>query len=69
MEWRQAASYANRLMEESSWSRTIYTYTKAALLLQLGDAMTPAERQQCNELMRYHHIKYRKICKCEMAAN
>ncbi|XP_073953356.1 tetratricopeptide repeat protein 39B-like [Choristoneura fumiferana] len=52
MEWRQAASYANRLMEESSWSRTIYTYTKAALLLQLGDAMTPAERQQCTELMR-----------------
>jgi hypothetical protein len=52
MDWRQAAFYANKLMEESSWSRTIYTYTKAALLLQLGDQLKMGERQQCNDLMR-----------------
>ncbi|XP_048004957.1 tetratricopeptide repeat protein 39B-like [Leguminivora glycinivorella] len=52
MDWRQAAVYANKLMEESSWSRTIYTYTKAALMLQLGDELKLGERQQCNDLMR-----------------
>ncbi|XP_013189458.1 tetratricopeptide repeat protein 39B [Amyelois transitella] len=52
MEWREAAVYAHKLIEDSSWSRTIYSYTKAAMLLQLGDRLTAAERQQCQELLR-----------------
>ncbi|XP_028032985.1 tetratricopeptide repeat protein 39B-like [Bombyx mandarina] len=52
MEWREAAQYATKLMDESSWSRTIYSYTKAAMLLQLGSDMTPNEKHQCNELLR-----------------
>ncbi|XP_047040838.1 tetratricopeptide repeat protein 39B-like [Helicoverpa zea] len=51
MDWREAALYANKLIEESSWSRTIYSYSKAAMLLQLND-ITSAEKQQCNDLMR-----------------
>ncbi|KAJ2954346.1 hypothetical protein O0L34_g2605 [Tuta absoluta] len=50
-EWRVAAEYANKLAEESSWSRTIYSYTRAAMLLQLP-APSAAERQQCADLMR-----------------
>ncbi|CAG9781916.1 unnamed protein product [Diatraea saccharalis] len=52
MEWRDAALYAGKLIEESSWSRTVYSYTKAAMLLQLGDKITAPERQHCNELLR-----------------
>ncbi|XP_030021632.1 tetratricopeptide repeat protein 39B [Manduca sexta] len=52
MEWREAASYANKLIEESTWSKTIYSYTRAAMLLQLGGNLTSAEKQQCNELLR-----------------
>ncbi|KAL0852117.1 hypothetical protein ABMA28_000357 [Loxostege sticticalis] len=52
MDWREAALYAGKLIEESSWSRTVYSYTRAAMLLQLGERLTAAERQQCNELLR-----------------
>lgn len=51
MEWRESALYASRLLEESTWSRTIYSYSKAAMLLQLDD-ITVAEKKQCAELMR-----------------
>lgn len=52
MDWREAGVYAGKLIEESSWSRTVYSYTKAAMLLQ-QDRLTTQERQQCNELLRY----------------
>ncbi|CAH1647647.1 unnamed protein product [Spodoptera littoralis] len=51
MDWRESALYATRLLEESTWSRTIYSYSKAAMLLQLDD-ITVAEKKQCSELMR-----------------
>lgn len=56
MEWREASLYANNLIEESSWSRTVYSYTKAAMLLQLDDQISSAERQQCIDLMRYTYF-------------
>ncbi|XP_075990891.1 tetratricopeptide repeat protein 39B-like isoform X2 [Anticarsia gemmatalis] len=52
MNWREAATYAHKLIEESSWSRTIYSYSRAALLLELGDDITPNEKLQCDNLMR-----------------
>lgn len=52
MDWREAAGYAGRLIEESSWSRTVYSYAKAALLLQLGERGTAAERRQAAELLK-----------------
>ncbi|CAH0578141.1 unnamed protein product [Chrysodeixis includens] len=51
MEWRESATYASKLIEESSWSRTIYSYSKAAMLLQLDDIGT-FEKQQANDLLR-----------------
>ncbi|KAH9627999.1 hypothetical protein HF086_017974 [Spodoptera exigua] len=57
-DWRQfhhvcfwEIMWVNRLLEESTWSRTIYSYSKAAMLLQLDD-ITVAEKKQCSELMR-----------------
>ncbi|XP_068633481.1 tetratricopeptide repeat protein 39B-like isoform X2 [Battus philenor] len=52
MDWRGAAGFAGRLIEESSWSRTVYSYAKAALLLQLGEKGTPAERRQAADLLK-----------------
>lgn len=52
VDWREAAGFANILVEESSWSKTIYSYSKAALLLQLDDVITASEKLQCNELLR-----------------
>lgn len=53
MDWREAAVYANRLIDESSWSRTVYSYTMGAMLLQLGDKIMPSEKLLCNDLMKY----------------
>lgn len=36
-EWREASMYADRLLQESRWSRAIYSYQKAAMLCMLGD--------------------------------
>ncbi|CAK1588763.1 unnamed protein product [Parnassius mnemosyne] len=52
MDWREAAGFAGRLIEESSWSRTVYSYARAALLLQLGDKATKIERRQAAELLK-----------------
>lgn len=52
MDWRESASYAGKLIDESSWSRTIYSYSRAAMLLELDD-ITPSEKQQCTDLMRW----------------
>lgn len=52
MKWREASLHANKLINESSWSKTIYTYSQAALLLQLGDnRLTSSEKQRCGQLM------------------
>lgn len=51
MEWREAASFAGKLMDQSSWSRTIYSYSKASMLLQL-DNLNTLEILQLNELIR-----------------
>lgn len=54
MEWRNASWFANKLIEESSWSRTIYSYSKAAMLLQIVD-INVYEKQQVDDLVKYVH--------------
>lgn len=53
LNWRQAAFYADNLIQQSRWSRTIYTYQKAAMLSMLEDSMTPEEKRQVEQCMRY----------------
>ncbi|KAJ8737169.1 hypothetical protein PYW07_000440 [Mythimna separata] len=51
MDWRESAAYASKLIDQSSWSKTIYSYSRAAMLLELDD-ITSSERKQCTDLMR-----------------
>ncbi|KAJ9575327.1 hypothetical protein L9F63_025722, partial [Diploptera punctata] len=51
-EWREASKYADWLFQESRWSKTIYSYQKAALLSMLGDEMSFNERTEVENLMR-----------------
>ncbi|CAH0401983.1 unnamed protein product [Chilo suppressalis] len=61
MEWHEAALYADILIEQSSWSRTMYYYIKAAMLLQLGDNLTAAKRQHCTKLLRNAALHKQRI--------
>ncbi|XP_069693865.1 tetratricopeptide repeat protein 39B-like [Periplaneta americana] len=51
-QWREASNYADRLLHESRWSRTIYSYQKAAMLSMLGDDLSLDERTEIESLMR-----------------
>ncbi|PSN57871.1 Tetratricopeptide repeat protein 39B [Blattella germanica] len=51
-EWREASKYADWLLHESRWSRTIYSYQKAAMLIMLGEDMSLDERTEVESLMR-----------------
>ncbi|KAJ0183827.1 hypothetical protein K1T71_000250 [Dendrolimus kikuchii] len=60
MDWREAAFYAQKLINESTWSRTIYSYAKAAMLLQLNIHMSKEEKLECNQLLvKAGHYKQR----------
>jgi hypothetical protein len=44
--------YADRLLRESRWSRTIYSYQKAAMLCMLDNDLTLDEKSEIESLMR-----------------
>lgn len=51
-DWRQACLYAGYLVMDSKWSRTIYSYQKASILIMLGDVLSEEEKQEVEKLMR-----------------
>lgn len=51
LDWREASLYATYLVEQSKWSRTIYSYQKAAVMLMI-DGLTLTEQQTIEHLMR-----------------
>lgn len=51
LDWRSSSQYANYLVEGSKWSRTTYSYQKAAVLLMLNDNLTDLERKEIDILM------------------
>ena len=51
-EWREASKYADWLLQESRWSRTIYSYQKAAMLSMLGEEMSLDDRSEVENLMK-----------------
>ncbi|XP_055686417.1 tetratricopeptide repeat protein 39B-like [Lutzomyia longipalpis] len=52
-QWREGLLYASNLLDHSRWSRTIYTYQKAAILMQIPEEdLTPDERRSIEFLMR-----------------
>lgn len=52
LDWREASLYAAYLLENSKWSRTIYSYQKAVILLQMSDHLSDTERISIDQLMR-----------------
>ncbi|XP_023025659.2 tetratricopeptide repeat protein 39B [Leptinotarsa decemlineata] len=50
-EWRQAIVYCDKLIENSKWSRSLYSYLKAAVLLMIDDDLTLSEVEEVNRLM------------------
>lgn len=53
LDWNEAESFAALLCEHSKWSRTIYTYQRAVVMLMRDKKhLTPAELQTIENLMR-----------------
>ncbi|XP_012063013.1 PREDICTED: tetratricopeptide repeat protein 39B-like [Atta cephalotes] len=50
-QWSNAATYATMLVNESNWSRTIYLYQKAAILLMQKPTIWSEEKQLVDNLM------------------
>ncbi|XP_029160780.1 tetratricopeptide repeat protein 39B-like [Nylanderia fulva] len=50
-QWNKAVRYATMLANESNWSRTIYLYQKAAILLMLKPSSGSEEKQLIDSLM------------------
>jgi hypothetical protein len=53
--------YADWLLNESRWSRTAYSYQKAALLCMLGNDLTLDEKAEIENLMRCSYI-FLSVC-------
>ncbi|MPC15966.1 Tetratricopeptide repeat protein 39B [Portunus trituberculatus] len=62
-EWRQfhhlcywelieGEEYADKLLQESKWSKATYAYQKASCMCMRMDELTPAEKQELSETMR-----------------
>lgn len=51
-DWEQAHRYADMLLKESKWSRTIYSYQKASVMLMRYDELTAEEKNEVHQLMR-----------------
>lgn len=53
LDWKEAEMFASLLCEHSKWSRTIYTYQRAAVMLMRDKKdLTPSELQTIENLMR-----------------
>ena len=50
-EWWSAIHYADLLLKESNWSKTFYSYMKAAFMCMVQDELTDEQRKEQIELM------------------
>lgn len=51
-EWREALQYSSRLKQESKWSKCLYTYQKAVIMIMLQDELTKEEQEELDQLMK-----------------
>ena len=51
LKWKIASDYANYLVNHSKWSKTIYVYTEAACLMELGHLSSLEERKRSADLV------------------
>lgn len=53
LDWREAILYSSYLVENSKWSRTMYTYQKASLMCMLNPKeLTSSEKRTITNLMQ-----------------
>lgn len=52
-DWRLAASYAERLCNESFWSKTVYMYQQASMLAMLGKDLKIDDLYLIEQLIQY----------------
>lgn len=53
LDWREAILYSTYLVENSKWSRTMYTYQKASLMCMLNPKeLTSSEKRTITNLMQ-----------------
>lgn len=53
LDWREAVLYSSYLVENSKWSRTMYTYQKASLMCMLNPKeLTSSEKRKITNLMQ-----------------
>jgi len=59
LDWREAILFASYLVEDSKWSRTMYSYQKASLLLMLDTKeLTTSEKRTIEQL--FHDVPHYK---------
>nr|XP_045606652.1 tetratricopeptide repeat protein 39B-like isoform X2 [Procambarus clarkii] len=50
--FKDAQDYADKLLQESKWSKATYAYQKACCMCMRMDELTPTEKQELSETMR-----------------
>lgn len=50
--WRESCTFAGYLVDNSKWSRTIYSYQKASQLIMLGSCISRDEKNEVENLMK-----------------
>ncbi|KAK8751418.1 hypothetical protein OTU49_017502 [Cherax quadricarinatus] len=51
-QFKDAENYADKLLQESKWSKATYAYQKACCMCMRMDELSPAEKQELSDIMR-----------------
>lgn len=51
-DWREALTYSNYLIKESRWSKCLYSYQKACLMIMIKNELSSKELEEIDNLMR-----------------
>ncbi|XP_066944412.1 tetratricopeptide repeat protein 39B-like isoform X1 [Macrobrachium rosenbergii] len=51
-QWKEAQGYADKLLQESKWSKATYAYQKACCMCMRMKELTPAEKEELADTMR-----------------
>lgn len=64
--WKEALVYSTHLLNESRWSKSLYSYQKAAIMCMMKDDLTESDKDILNNLLRYNlngiQIETEKYC-------
>lgn len=52
LEWREALQYCTELIFKNKWSKSLYSYQKAAIMCMFKENLTKSELQEVDNLMK-----------------